>query len=160
HRESTDPTQSPNLNSRSSILESAGLFAPRPRPSAKKLGSSNTLGRWREGKALERGPGSGPIRVYRPGSVVSWSATLRAAAPCQTDRREPDSGLVLQAEHFRGWPRRGPVGCLLLFVVDSSGSMAAWQQMRQTKAAVLSLLLRAYQQRDQVAILAFHGKGT
>jgi magnesium chelatase subunit D len=52
------------------------------------------------------------------------------------------------------------VGCLLLFVIDASGSMAAWQRMRQTKSAVLSLLFQAYQQRDRVAMLAFHGVST
>jgi magnesium chelatase subunit D len=46
-----------------------------------------------------------------------------------------------------------------LFVIDASGSMAAWQRMRQTKAAVLSLLVQAYQRRDRVALLAFRGRG-
>jgi magnesium chelatase subunit D len=38
--------------------------------------------------------------------------------------------------------------------------MAAWKRMRQTKAAILALLLRAYQRRDQVSLLAFRGQGT
>jgi magnesium chelatase subunit D len=38
--------------------------------------------------------------------------------------------------------------------------MAAWQRMRQTKAAVLALLLQAYQRRDRVALLAFREHGT
>jgi magnesium chelatase subunit D len=68
--------------------------------------------------------------------------------------------LPLQREDLRGWPRRGPAGWLLLFLLDASGSMAAWQRMRQTKAAVLALLVQAYQQRDRIALLAFHGGGT
>jgi len=47
---------------------------------------------------------------------------------------------------------------LLLFVIDASGSMAAWQQMRRTKATVLALMLQAYQRRDEVALLAFRGQ--
>jgi magnesium chelatase subunit D len=46
-----------------------------------------------------------------------------------------------------------------LFVLDTSGSMAAWRRMRQTKAAVLALLRQAYQRRDRLALLAFHGAG-
>src|SRR5439155_12363440 len=60
---------------------------------------------------------------------------------------------------LRGWPRREPAGCLLLFVIDASGSMAAWQRIRRTKAAVLALLRQAYQRRDRIALLAFHGCG-
>jgi magnesium chelatase subunit D len=66
----------------------------------------------------------------------------------------------LRSEDLRAWPRRGQAGFLLLFVLDASGSMAAWRRMRQTKAAVLALLVRAYQRRDQVALLAFRGGGT
>jgi magnesium chelatase subunit D len=45
-------------------------------------------------------------------------------------------------------------------VVDASGSMGAWQRMRRTKSAVLSLLVRSYQRRDQVAMLVFRGTDT
>jgi magnesium chelatase subunit D len=65
----------------------------------------------------------------------------------------------LDAADLRGRARGGPAGCLLLFVVDASGSMAAWRRMRQTKAAVLALLVQAYRRRDRVALLAFRGSG-
>jgi magnesium chelatase subunit D len=44
-----------------------------------------------------------------------------------------------------------------LFVIDGSGSMAAWKRMRQTKSAVLALLVGAYQRRDRIALLVFRG---
>jgi magnesium chelatase subunit D len=45
-------------------------------------------------------------------------------------------------------------------VIDASGSMAAWQRMRRTKAAAVALLHQAYQRRDRVAIVTFHGTGS
>jgi magnesium chelatase subunit D len=66
--------------------------------------------------------------------------------------------VLLRAGDLRGRRPRGTAGCLLLFVLDTSGSMSAWQRMRRTKAAVLSLLAQAYRRRDRVALLAFHGE--
>jgi magnesium chelatase subunit D len=42
-------------------------------------------------------------------------------------------------------------------VVDASGSMAARRRMEAVKAAVLSLLLDAYQRRDKVGLITFRG---
>lgn len=135
-------------------FESAGLFAARVQPPAEDLERAVQGGRRRAGRAWRHGPVVGAVRPgYGPGQVLSWAATLRAAAA-----RQARPGAVA-AEDLRSRPRRGPAGCLLLFVVDASGSMAAWQRMRQTKAAVLALLLQAYQQRDRVALLAFRGTG-
>jgi magnesium chelatase subunit D len=93
--------------------------------------------------------------------LLAWAATLRAAAPYQAERGRLslDARVRLRAADLRTWPRRGPVGCLLLFVIDASGSMAAWQRMRQTKAAVGALLHRAYQRRDRMAFVTFRGGG-
>jgi magnesium chelatase subunit D len=44
-------------------------------------------------------------------------------------------------------------------VVDVSGSMAARARMGAVKGAVLSLLLDAYQRRDKVGLVTFHGSG-
>jgi magnesium chelatase subunit D len=137
---------------------SAGLFAARARPEARSLAGSSLAGRWRGG-ASRPVTASGLVRAYRSGWALSWSATVRAAAPHQAGRGSSDGRVALHADDLRGRPRHGPVGCLLLFVVDASGSMAAWQRMRQTKAAVLALLLQAYQRRDRVALLAFRGTG-
>jgi magnesium chelatase subunit D len=145
--------------SRSSIFQSAGLFVPRPRPGRCLLGKLSFLGRWRQGTARHRGPSEGKLRIYQPGSVLSWGSTLRAAALFQADRGRCGSPVVLKPEDLRGRSRHGPAGVLLLFVIDASGSMGAWQRMRRTKSAVLSLLVRAYQRRDQVALVVFRGHG-
>lgn len=117
-------------------------------------------GRWRNG-AVER---CGPItRAFLPysvsGSTLAWAATLRAAAPYQAERKREagEERLILRAADVRTWARRGPGGCLLFFLIDGSGSMAAWKRMRQTKSAVLALLVRAYQRRDRFAFLVFRG---
>jgi len=140
------------------VFESAGLFTARPRPAAATLKRSIAEGRWRIRAAQQVGSAGGATRCYRPGDALAWAATLRAAAPYQGEREQRERLIVLRPTDLRGRRRRGPAGCLLLFVVDTSGSMAAWRRMRQTKAAILALLVQAYQRRDRVALLAFHGE--
>jgi magnesium chelatase subunit D len=130
---------------------SAGLYAARKQPVLGSL-DRGTPGRGRQRTMPRHGGATGGVRGFQAGDVLSWAATLRAAA-----LSHKDVGNV-QWDDLRSWRRHGPAGCLLLFVVDASGSMAAWQRMRQTKAAVLALLLQAYRRRDQVALLAFRGR--
>ncbi|MBL7628364.1 VWA domain-containing protein [Frankia sp. CN6] len=54
--------------------------------------------------------------------------------------------------------REGREGNLVLFAVDASGSMAARARMAAVKAAVLSLLLDAYQRRDKIGLVTFRGE--
>ncbi|MEV0755121.1 VWA domain-containing protein [Streptosporangium sp. NPDC050280] len=84
-------------------------------------------------------------------------ATIGAAAPYQVARGRNGPGLLLRRGDLREAVREGREGNLVLFVVDASGSMAARQRMRAVKAAVLGLLLDAYQRRDKVGLITFRG---
>lgn len=161
-RETTFNPPSSILDSQSSILPSSGDFVSRLQPSGEMLRYSDWHGRWRKGANPRAGRAKGFLRAYRKESVLSWAGTIRAASLHQMERGRSgqDDAVLLRMEDLRGSPKRGPGGCLLLFVVDASGSMAARQRMRQTKSAISSLLTQAYQRRDQIALLAFRGKGT
>ncbi|AIJ25549.1 putative cobaltochelatase [Amycolatopsis methanolica] len=86
-------------------------------------------------------------------------ATVRAAAPHQRSRGRDGAGLVLRPSDLRFALREGREGNLVLFCVDASGSMGAKSRMREVKAAVLSLLLDAYQRRDKVGLVTFRAGG-
>lgn len=150
------------LDVQSSLLPSSGLFVPRLEPKAELLRHSDQQGRWRNGADRKTWRAQGLLRAYHKDSVISWTGTIRAASLGQRERgrSNQDGAVILRMEDLRGWPRRGAGGCLLLFVVDASGSMAARQKIRQTKSAILSLLKQAYERRDQIALLAFRGIGT
>jgi magnesium chelatase subunit D len=54
--------------------------------------------------------------------------------------------------------REKRIGHHILFVVDASGSMGANRRMVETKTAILSLLLDAYQKRERVGLVVFRGE--
>jgi len=150
------------LDSQTSLLPSSGDFVSRLQPDREMLRHSDWKGLWRKGTNPTHGRAKGLLQAYRKQSILSWAGTIRAGSLHQIERgrSDQDAPVILRMEDLRGSPMRGPAGCLLLFVVDASGSMAARQRMRQTKSAVLSLLTQAYERRDQIALLAFRGKGT
>ena len=89
---------------------------------------------------------------------VAFDATLRAAAPHQKRRRAEGSSrlaLQLRTSDLREKVRVRRTGNLILFVVDASWSMAASERMEATKGAIFSLLIDAYQRRDQVGLVVF-----
>lgn len=93
---------------------------------------------------------------------LAFDATLRAAAPHQAarrSRRDSPLAILVEPQDVRERVRERKVSHLLLFVVDGSGSMGARKRMSETKAAVLSLLLDAYQKRDRVGLVVFRGEG-
>lgn len=91
------------------------------------------------------------------GGGIALIDTIRAAVPHQHARGRSRGRLLLAADDLRASVREGRESNLVLLCVDASGSMAAKRRMRQVKAAVLSLLLDAYQRRDKVALVTFRG---
>jgi len=89
---------------------------------------------------------------------VAFDATLRAAAPYQRQRAaDGDNDLALKLKKFdlQRKVRVRRTGNLILFAVDASWSMAASERMEATKGAIFSLLVDAYQRRDQVGLVVF-----
>ncbi|CAL9407015.1 putative cobaltochelatase [Streptomyces sp. enrichment culture] len=107
----------------------------------------------------EHGRTTGARRPQGALTKLHLAATVQAAAPHQRARGRSGPGLVVRRDDLRQATREGREGNLVLFVVDASGSMAARQRMSAVKGAVLSLLLDAYQRRDNVGLVTFRGTG-
>ncbi len=86
---------------------------------------------------------------------IALDATLRAAAPYQTERERSDCMVSLVPSDLRFKIRETHVGATIVFVVDASGSMGAARRMKEAKEAVLSMLFESYQKRDKVGLIAF-----
>jgi magnesium chelatase subunit D len=95
--------------------------------------------------------------MQRRNNDLAFDATMRAAAPYQVYRRRENVAIAIEAADIREKVREKRIGNFLLFVVDASGSMGAQQRMVETKGAILSLLLDAYQKRDKIGMVAFKG---
>jgi len=87
-------------------------------------------------------------------SDLALDATLRAAA---VRGLSAEGKPQIQTSDLHQKVRASQRGSLILFIVDSSGSMMARKRMEAVKGTVLSLLLDAYQKRDQVGVIAFRG---
>lgn len=101
----------------------------------------------------------GAIPIERAHSLA-FDATVRAASIHQLERRaaEPNGNLVrLEKWDIREKVRERKISNLVVFVLDTSGSMGVENHMVMTKGAILSLLTDAYQKRDRVALVTFHG---
>lgn len=86
---------------------------------------------------------------------LAFDATLRAAAPYQTSRDNPDVAFAIEKQDLHRKVRVKKQANLILFVVDASWSMAVSERMNATKGAILSLLTDAYQRRDRVGLVVF-----
>ena len=89
---------------------------------------------------------------------LAIDATLRAAAPFQAVRERGNLALAITEPDLRYKVREKRIGRHILFVVDASGSMGADVRMAETKAAILSLLIDAYQKRERVGLIVFRGR--
>ncbi len=98
------------------------------------------------------------IRAQHAGPLsrdIAFDATIRTAALSQQHRDRQGTTLKVEPSDLHGKIRERKVGNLLLFVVDCSGSMRSQRQILATQAAILSLLVDAYQRRDRVGLVAF-----
>ncbi len=91
-------------------------------------------------------------------SGIHLVETVRAAAPHQAARGRNSGRLLLRPTDLRRAVREGREANLVVFVVDTSGSMAARERMHQVKTAILSLLLDAYRRRDRVGVVTFRDR--
>ncbi len=85
---------------------------------------------------------------------IAVDATIRAAI---LRGGQADGRPVIEKCDLHRKERAGKTGTFILFVVDASGSMAARRRMELVKGAVLGLLQSAYEQRDEVGVIAFRG---
>lgn len=135
------------------------IFAPalpEKRPSLQVTGGNAELftpGRRQPVKAKSQGRFVRAVPDRMPASLA-LAATLRAAAR-RGSFHEGKLAIETSDLHRKEWESRS--GTYLLFVVDSSGSMAARRRMELVKGAVLELLQDAYEKRDQVGVIAFRG---
>ncbi len=106
----------------------------------------------------------GPLRG---GARLALLDTLRTAAPWQalrhaeqrrvaTTLRQPR--ILVRPEDFRILRFKQRIRTTTIFVVDASGS-AALHRLAEAKGAVELLLGECYVRRDEVALVAFRGKG-
>ena len=101
-----------------------------------------------------------PSRRLRAMSELAFDATIRAAAIRQglSANSSHSVRLAIKQPDLRQKVRETRIGNLILFVMDVSASMSLKKRIKAVKGAVLSLLLDAYQKRDQVGLIAFGGK--
>ena len=74
-----------------------------------------------------------------------------------TPAGEATRPLLIRRQDWMLKLRRTPTQHLYILVVDSSGSMAAYQRMAQVKGVLLGLLREVYRHRDGVTVIAFRG---
>ncbi|MCC6148255.1 MAG: VWA domain-containing protein [Anaerolineaceae bacterium] len=88
---------------------------------------------------------------------LAFDATIRAAAPFQTERAEERKrvAFAIRSQDYMRKVRVRRSANLVLFLVDASWSMAVAERMSATKGAILSLLTDAYQRRDRVGLIVF-----
>ncbi len=141
--------------------ENFNLITPKSRG---EIGPRERSGRRSSRESLKAVGRSYRTTARRLGRPLSLAATLRAAAPYQRTRRQgrlPGAvarPVILNPADFREKVYRRKTGRLVVFVVDSSGSIGTLYRMEEAKAAALALLAEAYQKRDRVALIAFYGR--
>lgn len=102
---------------------------------------------------------SEPARSTVAASDVALDASIRAAAAHQGERSaHSELAITIDRSELKQKVRTRKVGASIVFCVDASGSMGSANRMQAAKAAILDLLVDAYQRRDRVALVSFRGE--
>ena len=137
----------------------AGLLASLP--VAERARAPGRVGALSASPRFGRPVGSRPGEP-RGGARLDLIDTLRAAAPWQQLRRATarhrHAGIHVHADDLRISRLQQRAGTATLFVIDASGS-SALHRLAEAKGAVNLLLADCYVRRDQVAVIAFRGRG-
>lgn len=91
-------------------------------------------------------------------SDVALDATIRVAAQRQQGREDGTMACTVSTDDVQRKVRTRKVGASIVFCVDASGSMGATKRIDAAKAAILDLLVDAYQRRDRVSLVSFRGE--
>ena len=135
---------------------SAGIVGPPPRIELRSgFVAGGVVGRRSVAPESRRGREVRAVPDVRP-TDLAVTATLHHSL-MRTGGLSATGRLDVSAEDLHQKVKAGRQGCLMLFVVDASGSMAALQRVELVKATVLSLLRDAYERRDEVGVIAFRG---
>lgn len=85
---------------------------------------------------------------------IAIDATLRAAI---VDSVKNGKNLEIEPQHYRVKVRKSPTNILIIFLLDTSGSMAANKRMGAAKGALISLLETIYIRKDKICLITFSG---
>lgn len=88
-------------------------------------------------------------------SDPAFDATIRAAAPYQTIRKDRGLSIAIESQDIRDKVRVRRDSCSFLFAVDVSGSLVNSGMMQDIKDGVKAMLMDGYVQRDKVALMTF-----
>lgn len=91
-----------------------------------------------------------------PCSDIAVDATLRAAAPHQTERDHEKGAVRIEKQDLREKVRTKRVEQAFYFMVDSSGSLIIRNRISKVKSAILSMLRIHYEKRDRVGLMTFN----
>ncbi|HEY3941311.1 MAG TPA: VWA domain-containing protein [Acidimicrobiales bacterium] len=134
----------------------AAWVGPDPRrggrpPDTASVGRHRSDARGRSGRTIgARAP------VATGDASISVTATLTAAATRWG--LDPAVDRQVSGEDLREAVHAHRVGRLVVLAVDTSGSMGASERVEAAKGAITNLLVDAYQRRDRVALVTFHGR--
>lgn len=126
----------------------------------KTASGSSGAGQKKRGNRRGRPLPSRPGRLDG-GNRIDLVATLRAAVPWQTIRRQQNperAGVLIRPSDIHVKVFQEVSDRLVIFAVDASGS-AAVARLSEAKGAVELMLADAYARRDHVALIAFRGEG-